>query len=136
MHRNYFTKILEPCIFISYVIVNLAYFLSDSKTIIHGLEQLIEHYQEDVNGLVVQLSKLFAANEPPPHYSRRNGRTNLLHRATKEGNLITPTNCLDYSMYSNRKLSCGFGAAQMRLPKSGGKKCRRTDSRPLGQQAW
>lgn len=26
--------------------------------------------------------------EPPPHNSRRHGRTNLLHRATKEGNYI------------------------------------------------
>lgn len=30
----------------------------------------------------------FLKSEPPPHNSRRNGRTNLLHRATKEGNYI------------------------------------------------
>lgn len=34
-----------------------------------------------------QLNKLCKC-EPPPHDSRRNGRTNLLHRATKEGNYI------------------------------------------------
>lgn len=93
--------------------------LLDSKTIIHGLEQLIEHYQEDVNGLVVQLSKNYAANEPPPHYSRRNGRTNLLHRATKEGNSSKATllqDALIITLCLNRKLSRGFGAAEMRLP--------------------
>jgi len=64
---------------------------TDSRTIIHGLEQLIEHYQEKENGLV---SAKFVPHEDPPHYSRRNGRTNLLHRATKEGILCFKQHCL------------------------------------------
>ncbi|XP_059483949.1 tyrosine-protein kinase Shark [Neocloeon triangulifer] len=75
-----------------------AFYSIDSRTIIHGLEQLIEHYQEEPNGLVTLLSKNFVAKDPPPHYSRRNGRTNLLHRATKEG---------DYHVVSEL-LMCGY----------------------------
>lgn len=40
-----------------------------------------------MNGLVTRLITPLKG-EPPPHDSRRNGRTNLLHRATKEGNYI------------------------------------------------
>lgn len=58
--------------------------LSDEETIIHGLETLIEYYQEDAHGLETKLSRM-CKKDPPPHDCRRHGRTNLLHRATKEG---------------------------------------------------
>ncbi|PSN45883.1 Tyrosine-protein kinase HTK16 [Blattella germanica] len=60
-----------------------AFFSIDEQTITHGLETLIEHYQEDAHGLVTRLTKV-CKKDPPPHDSRRHGRTNLLHRATKE----------------------------------------------------
>jgi hypothetical protein len=57
---------------------------TDEHTIIHGLETLIEYYQEAAHGLVTKLTRV-CKKDPPPHDSRRHGRTNLLHRATKEG---------------------------------------------------
>lgn len=62
-------------------------FLTEEKITSHGLDSLIEYYQELAHGLVTKLTKPFNCS-PPPHNSRRNGRTNLLHRATKEGNYI------------------------------------------------
>ncbi|GLH05352.1 Tyrosine-protein kinase Shark [Gryllus bimaculatus] len=74
-----------------------AFFSIDEHTIIHGLETLIEYYQEDAHGLVTKLA-LVCKKDPPPHDSRRHGRTNLLHRATKEGN---------YTVVSEL-LKCGY----------------------------
>ena len=51
------------------------------ETTIHGLDTLIEYYQEDNHGLEIQL-KVPIKGVPPPHDTRRHGRTNLLHRAT------------------------------------------------------
>ena len=61
--------------------------ITDVQTIVHGLETLIEYYHENTHGLVTTLTKVCLKN-PPPHDSRRHGRTNLLHRATKEGELL------------------------------------------------
>lgn len=58
---------------------------SDEQTISHGLETLIEYYQEDSHGLVTTLKNPILKDPPPPD-TRRHGQTNLLHRATKEGN--------------------------------------------------
>ena len=63
------------------------FFPADEQSIIHGLETLIEYYQEAAHGLVTNLTKV-CKKDPPPHDSRRHGRTNLLHRATKEGKSI------------------------------------------------
>lgn len=61
-----------------------AFFSIDNQQPIHGLDSLIEHYQKASNGLVTQLTAIIK-RDPPPHDSRSHGRTNLLHRATKEG---------------------------------------------------
>ncbi|XP_069687001.1 tyrosine-protein kinase Shark [Periplaneta americana] len=74
-----------------------AFFSIDEQTIIHGLETLIEYYQEASHGLVTKLTRV-CKKDPPPHDSRRHGRTNLLHRATKEGN---------YTVVSEL-LKCGY----------------------------
>lgn len=66
-------------------IQNYLFLTKDENMIIHGLETLIELYQEDAKGLVTKLVTP-VKKDPPPHDSRRHGRTNLLHRATKEGN--------------------------------------------------
>lgn len=63
-----------------------AFFSIDDQAPIHGLDSLIEHYQESSHGLVTQLSAIVKC-DPPPHDSRSYGRTNLLHRATKIGDL-------------------------------------------------
>lgn len=60
-----------------------AFFSIDDQTPIHGLDSLIEHYREDAHGLVTQLLHM-VKGDAPPHDSRSHGRTNLLHRATKE----------------------------------------------------
>lgn len=58
--------------------------ISDELTICHGLETLIEYYQEQKSGIITQLKNPIVRDPPPPD-TRRHGRTNLLHRATKEG---------------------------------------------------
>ncbi|KAL1122185.1 hypothetical protein AAG570_003590 [Ranatra chinensis] len=70
-----------------------AFFSIGHTTIIHGLETLIEYYQADARGLVCKLGRPVKKN-PPPHDSRRHGRTNLLHRATKEGNFTVVSELL------------------------------------------
>lgn len=53
----------------------------------HGLDSLIEHYQISSNATKekgLQLTEP-CKGEAPPHDTRRNGRTNILHRATSEG---------------------------------------------------
>lgn len=70
-----------------------AFFSIDENTITHGLETLIELYQEDARGLVTRLVTP-VKKDPPPHDSRRHGRTNLLHRATKEGNYTVASELL------------------------------------------
>nr|CAD7194918.1 unnamed protein product [Timema douglasi] len=74
-----------------------AFFSIDEQTIIHGLETLIEYYQGESHGLATKLNKV-CRKDTPPHDSRRHGRTNLLHRATKEGN---------YTVVSEL-LKCGY----------------------------
>lgn len=61
----------------------------EEKLKIHGLESLIEHYQESPQSLQVDGLRLTVPvkGEMPPHDSLRHGRTNLLHRATTQGNL-------------------------------------------------
>ena len=53
-----------------------------------GLEMLIAYYQEDAQGLSTRLNEM-CKGQPPPPDTRRHGRTNLLHRATKEGILFS-----------------------------------------------
>ncbi|XP_071442937.1 tyrosine-protein kinase Shark isoform X2 [Hetaerina americana] len=74
-----------------------AFFSIDEHTVHHGLETLIEHYQGDSHGLETRLKKV-CLKDPPPHDARKHGRTNLLHRATKEGN---------YTVVSEL-LKCGY----------------------------
>lgn len=70
-----------------------AFFSIDDQTPIHGLDSLIEHYQSSSKGLVTQLTAIVKRDPPPPH-SRIHGPTNLLHRATKEGNLVVVSELL------------------------------------------
>lgn len=74
-----------------------AFFSIDGQTITHGLETLIELYQNDLHGLVIKLQRPIRGTRPP-HDSRRHGHTNLLHRATKEG---------DFTVVSEL-LKCGY----------------------------
>lgn len=64
---------------------------SEEGTVIHGLDELIKHYQritysEDDDQAVQFPIRKPVYHSPPPSDCRRHGRTNLLHRATKEGN--------------------------------------------------
>ncbi|XP_012260350.2 tyrosine-protein kinase Shark isoform X1 [Athalia rosae] len=74
-----------------------AFFSIDDETTIHGLDTLIEYYQESHHGLETVLSNP-CKGAPPPHDTRRHGRTNLLHRATIQGN---------YTIVSEL-LKCGY----------------------------
>ncbi|KAG8042704.1 hypothetical protein G9C98_005339 [Cotesia typhae] len=73
--------------------------IEETEPPLHGLETLIEHYKnkKQGSGLNVSLTKGYKG-EPPPPDTRRHGRTNLLHRATGEGN---------YTIVSEL-LKCGY----------------------------
>ncbi|KAH8384584.1 hypothetical protein KR093_001801 [Drosophila rubida] len=51
--------------------------------ILHGLETLVDYYQQEPNGLITKLS-VPLSGDPPPHNTRSHGVTNLLHRATSK----------------------------------------------------
>ncbi|CAB3256412.1 unnamed protein product [Arctia plantaginis] len=74
-----------------------AFFSIEEHTTVHGLDTLIQHYRGDSNGLVTRLS-VVCKGQPPPHESRTQGTTNLLHRATEAG---------DYNIVS-QMLACGY----------------------------
>lgn len=70
---------------------------SDDKIkILHGLDTLIEYYQESSNGLANILSKPIK-KDPPPNHTRSHGVTNLLHRATVRYNAIRVLKYLKYN---------------------------------------
>jgi hypothetical protein len=76
---------LMYCSFINYGYIHTIHFSFlhdlDDETTIHGLDTLIEYYQEENRGLVTRLRKPYKGLAPP-HDTRRHGRINLLHRAT------------------------------------------------------
>ncbi|CAD7088533.1 unnamed protein product [Hermetia illucens] len=59
-----------------------AFFSIEDQRTIHGLDSLIQHYQESSQGVVPQLSAI-VKRDPPPNDSRSHGTTNLLHRSTE-----------------------------------------------------
>ncbi|KAG6450497.1 tyrosine-protein kinase Shark isoform X2 [Manduca sexta] len=77
-----------------------AFFSIEEHTTVHGLDTLIQHYRGDSNGLVTRLS-VVCKGEPPPHESRTQGTTNLLHRATEAGEFNIVSKLLA-SGYRNR----------------------------------
>nr|AAA79851.1 tyrosine kinase [Drosophila melanogaster] len=61
-----------------------AFFSIDDKVqtkILHGLETLVDYYQQAANGLPTKLT-VPLIRDLPPHNTRSHGVTNLLHRAT------------------------------------------------------
>ncbi|KAL7737903.1 hypothetical protein ACLKA6_006277 [Drosophila palustris] len=63
-----------------------AFFSIDDKgqtKILHGLETLVDYYQQEPNGLITKLT-VPLPGDPPPHNTRSQGVTNLLHRATSK----------------------------------------------------
>lgn len=61
-----------------------AFFSIDDKVqtkILHGLDTLVDYYQQAANGLPTKLT-VPLIRDPPPHNTRSHGVTNLLHRAT------------------------------------------------------
>lgn len=64
-----------------------AFFSIDDQTPIHGLDSLVEYYQDASHGLITKLSAMVKGQPPPPE-SRSHGRNNLLHRATQENHLV------------------------------------------------
>lgn len=70
-----------------------AFFSIDEQQPIHGLDSLVEQYRGAANGLIAPL-KAFVRGDQPPHDSRSHGRTNLLHRATREGDVTVVSELL------------------------------------------
>lgn len=59
----------------------------------HGLDTLVEFYQQSANGLVTKLTK-HIRKDNPPNDTRYNGNTNLLHRAVMNNNHIVVSELL------------------------------------------
>lgn len=75
-----------------------AFFSIDDKVkILHGLDTLVEFYQQATNGLVSKLTK-HIRKDPPPNDTRSHGNTNLLHRAVINNN----------HMVVSELLKCGY----------------------------
>lgn len=63
-----------------------AFFSIDDKVqtkILHGLDTLVDYYQQAANGLPTKLT-VPLIRDLPPHNTRSHGVTNLLHRATSK----------------------------------------------------
>ncbi|CAH1781694.1 unnamed protein product [Owenia fusiformis] len=62
-----------------------AFYCIDEGPIIHGLDDLVDHYNADADGLPTNLQEI-CMGTPPPEHARRFGVTNYLHRAIRKGN--------------------------------------------------
>ncbi|CAH0562157.1 unnamed protein product [Brassicogethes aeneus] len=70
----------------------------------HGLESLIEHYSSKDSDLPDSLVLTdYIIGVPPPADARRHGKTNLLHRATTQGNYTIVTECLNAGRQQNQR---------------------------------
>lgn len=63
---------------------------------------MIEHYRENPEGLVTRLLDIYPGGGQPPAESRRHGRQNLLHRATKNGHLVVVEEMLNSNNKTNK----------------------------------
>ncbi|KRT79627.1 Ankyrin repeat-containing protein [Oryctes borbonicus] len=95
LHDNAFTHFqIRRCT------IDDAFFSIDDNTKIHGLDSLIEHYQASPEGLDGIKLTTPCIGEAPPHDACLYGRTNLLHRATSQGNFKVVSEILktDYNL--------------------------------------
>nr|XP_023011700.1 tyrosine-protein kinase shark [Leptinotarsa decemlineata] len=91
-----------------------AFFSIDECLKFHGLEVLIEHYTVTPNALPENLVLTeYVVKYPPPHDSRRHGRTNLLHRATDQGNYTVVSELLKTDYPHDAKNQEGQTAAHL-----------------------
>lgn len=67
--------------------------IEDKIKILHGLETLVDFYQQAANGLVTKLTK-FIRKDPPPNDTRSQGTSNLLHRAVMKNNYVVVSELL------------------------------------------
>uniref|UniRef100_A0A1A9WHW4 Tyrosine-protein kinase n=1 Tax=Glossina brevipalpis TaxID=37001 RepID=A0A1A9WHW4_9MUSC len=67
--------------------------IEDKIKILHGLETLVDFYQQAANGLVTKLTK-FIRKDPPPNDTRSQGTSNLLHRAVMKNNHVVVSELL------------------------------------------
>lgn len=63
-----------------------AFFSIEENVRLHGLDTLIDHYQDSSESIGTQLVCPIKGSLPPPQ-SRQLGKTNLLHRAVRENSL-------------------------------------------------
>ncbi|KAI8122408.1 Tyrosine-protein kinase shark [Lucilia cuprina] len=67
--------------------------IEDKVKILHGLDTLVDFYQQAANGLVTKLTK-HIRKDPPPNDTRSHGSTNLLHRAVMNNNHVVVSELL------------------------------------------
>lgn len=70
-----------------------AFFSIEDNLRLHGLDTLIDHYQDSSDSIGTQLLCIVKGSLPPPE-SRQLGKTNLLHRAVRENSLTVVSEVL------------------------------------------
>lgn len=90
-----------------------SFFSIDGQQPIHGLEDLIDYYRSNKTNLCTKL-KNFVKKLPPPVETRRHGKHNLLHRATKHNHLDVVKEMLK-TTYRNLDAKDEFGMTAVHL---------------------
>lgn len=87
--------------------------IEDNAKILHGLDTLVDFYQQAANGLVTKLTK-YIRKDPPPNDTRSHGNTNLLHRAVLNNNHVVVSELLKCG-YRNVDAKNQYGQTAMHL---------------------
>ncbi|KAM7345659.1 SH2 ankyrin repeat kinase [Cochliomyia hominivorax] len=87
--------------------------IEDKVKILHGLDTLVDFYQQGANGLVTKLTK-HIRKDPPPNGTRSHGSTNLLHRAVTNNNHVVVSELLKCG-YRNVDAKNQYGQTAMHL---------------------
>lgn len=87
--------------------------IEDKVKILHGLDTLVDFYQQAGNGLVTKLSK-HIRKDPPPNDTRSHGSSNLLHRAVTNNNHVVVSELLKCG-YRNLDAKNQYGQTAMHL---------------------
>lgn len=91
-----------------------AFFSIDECLKFHGLEILIDYYSQHLGALAPGLKlTCYIKDKAPPHDSRRHGRTNLLHRATKKPDFNVVTEILKSGYCTDAKNQDGQTAVHL-----------------------
>ncbi|KAH6937993.1 hypothetical protein HPB50_006085 [Hyalomma asiaticum] len=91
-----------------------AFFSVDGGPVVHGLEELVYQGSQEGGAPWGQpLGRPCPGGGPPPADTRRHGRTNLLHRATRQGDLVVVNELLRVGYATEAKDEQGHTAVHL-----------------------